>query len=223
MNSDAQLTADLNEARGSLRAANLEIRQLKADIHLREKEHQRTLMSESTDVRYRHHIQFVSGDDVAHLLKKDEEYGASWKRRGGVGAYMMMIRKIDRIVALIPEPDGHPTHGFDVFAMLADESVGGSEQLLDTMRDLRGYLTLIEAEHRVRTGDLSKQPVTYEEVMSTPPDLVCPGFSCGRIPVLQTAETTSCSAREAKANSQPTRSETATHGAEPSEDDDIPF
>lgn len=129
------------------------------------------------DVRYRNVIQLVASDDVNRLLKKDEEYGASWKRRGGVGAYMMMVRKIDRIMAIIPEPDGHPKHGFDIFAMLADEDVGGSERLLDTMRDLRGYLTLIEAEHMVRIGARVEQPVTYDEVMITPPDLMCP--DCG--------------------------------------------
>lgn len=115
--------------------------------------HLTQLQAPATDVRYRDIIQHVSRDDVSRLLAKDREYGASWKRRGGVGAYMMMIRKIDRVMAIIPEPDGHPKHGFDVFAMLVDESVGGSEQLLDTMRDLRGYLTLIEAEHRVRQED----------------------------------------------------------------------
>jgi hypothetical protein len=105
------------------------------------------------DTHYREQIPIVSASDVDRLLKKDQEYGASWKRRGGVGAFMMMVRKIDRIMTQIPEPDGHPKHGFDIFAILADEHADLSESLLDTLRDLRGYATLIEAEHLVRMKD----------------------------------------------------------------------
>lgn len=131
------------------------------------------------DTRYREQIPMVSAADVDRLLKKDQEYGASWKRRGGVGAFMMMVRKIDRIMAQIPEPDGHPKHGFDVFAILADEHADLSESLLDTLRDLRGYAMLIEAEHLVRIGDRTKQTLTLNEKKffgddQAAPDLICP-------------------------------------------------
>jgi hypothetical protein len=132
------------------------------------------------DTRYREQIPIVSASDVDRLLKKDQEYGASWKRRGGVGAFMMMVRKIDRIMAQIPEPDGHPKHGFDIFAILTNEHADLSESLLDTLRDLRGYATLIEAEHLVRMGDRTKQTLTLNEKKffgdnraQQAPDLIC--------------------------------------------------
>ena len=39
----------------------------------------------------------ISYDDVNKLEKAEESYGNSWKQRGGVGAFMMLARKWDRI------------------------------------------------------------------------------------------------------------------------------
>jgi len=86
----------------------------------------------------------IAAADAARLQQKDVEYGGSWLKRGGVGAYFVMVRKIDRLETQAAK------FGFDVFRALADTSSG--ESLVDTIRDLRGYLLLIEAEHEERTG-----------------------------------------------------------------------
>ena len=38
---------------------------------------------------------------VVTLVQKDHDYAGSWKKRGGVGAYMMLARKWDRIEAAV--------------------------------------------------------------------------------------------------------------------------
>ena len=39
----------------------------------------------------------IADADVRMLVKKEQEYGSSWKIRGGVGALMMLARKWDRL------------------------------------------------------------------------------------------------------------------------------
>jgi len=36
-------------------------------------------------------------DDVRELVEAEKSYGDSWRKRGGVGAFMMLARKWDRI------------------------------------------------------------------------------------------------------------------------------
>lgn len=125
----------------------------------------------NTDTRYRDLIHTVAKSDADRLLKKDTEYGASWKKRGGVGAYFTMIRKVDRLNTQLP----HAKHGYDILAAL-NEPTMGEESLLDTIRDLRGYLILIEAELLVRLSDdaiiqRAQKPVTnYAELLSAVSD-----------------------------------------------------
>lgn len=108
--------------------------------------------TKSSDVAYRDHLQVVADEDVREIIRKDMEYGASWKKRGGTGAFFSMIRKVDRLNAQMP----HPTHQYDIFAALMTLDVG-SESLADTCADLRRYLMLIEAECRARRADSAKQ------------------------------------------------------------------
>lgn len=76
--------------------------------------------------------------DVHVLKQKDKEYGSSWKRRGGVGAFMMLARKWDRL------ENAARLAGWDIFQiMLADRR---DEGVLDDIRDLRRYLLLVESE-----------------------------------------------------------------------------
>ncbi len=98
-----------------------------------------------SDIDYRKFIPIIAAEDTERVLKKDEEYGASWKKRGGVGAYMVMIRKVDRLEEQCKK------HGYDIFKAIQDRSTG--EGLLDTIRDLRSYLDLIEADVRANTFD----------------------------------------------------------------------
>jgi len=117
----------------------------------------------TTDIRYRDLIHTVAHEDAERLVRKDTEYGASWKKRGGVGAYFTMIRKVDRLNNLVPGQIG-----YDIFEHLAKLDVG-SESLLDTLRDLRGYLILIEAEHLVRMQDQTKITGHAQIETTTPP------------------------------------------------------
>lgn len=112
----------------------------------------------NTNTRYRDHLDAVADEDVVQVVLKDREYGASWKRRGGVGAFMMLARKWDRLdAALNPDrtqgdPREAPLSGvvsapipaWDIFtAAVADTRPEG---VIDDIRDLRRYLLLVEAE-----------------------------------------------------------------------------
>jgi hypothetical protein len=80
----------------------------------------------------------IAQEDVNTLRTAEESYGDSWKRRGGVGAFMMLARKFDRI------ENQSQKHGWDVFK--AGDVYTGDEGLLDDIRDLRRYLILVENE-----------------------------------------------------------------------------
>jgi len=83
-------------------------------------------------------IEGIAKDDVDTLISKGETYGDSWKRRGGVGAFMMLARKMDRLENMAKD------HGYDIFeAIKANPSEGG---IMDDIRDLRAYLILVESE-----------------------------------------------------------------------------
>lgn len=97
------------------------------------------------------HMDFVADlaqRDVEAVRAGEEQYQGSWKRRGGVGAFMMLARKWDRLegrVGCAPKlPDGGLGDRYDIFAhALADTRPEG---ILDDIRDLRRYLLLVEAE-----------------------------------------------------------------------------
>ena len=74
--------------------------------------------------------------DVVELINAEKTYGNSWKQRGGVGAFMMLARKWDRIENQVKE------HNWDVFKAL--EKDRDPEGLLDDIRDLRCYLLLVD-------------------------------------------------------------------------------
>ena len=98
----------------------------------------------------------IGNEDAAGLVEAQKQYGNSWKKRGGIGVFMMLARKWDRFEQRVQEaprfshgeeidplPDGDR---FDILAHLAaDDRVEG---LIDDIRDLRRYLTLVEAEAR---------------------------------------------------------------------------
>lgn len=84
----------------------------------------------------------VAESDVKILQRKDAEYGGSWKKRGGVGAFMMLARKWDRLEQQVA------VEGWDVFK--AAEEDRREEGVIDDIRDLRRYLLLVEAELQLR-------------------------------------------------------------------------
>ena len=119
----------------------------------------RTMIVNSKDAESNEFLKYLAGlangdipglkqfmQDLADLARKDvsglktahKSYKNSWKKRGGIGAYMMAIRKIDRMEARTER------YGWDIFkAILKDNR---REGVIDDVRDLRRYLLLIEAE-----------------------------------------------------------------------------
>jgi hypothetical protein len=86
----------------------------------------------------------LAAEDGKEVEARDKSYGSSWKKRGGVGAFMMLARKWDRI-----EKQAE-TNGWDIFTTIRrDPSANG---ILDDIRDLRRYLLLVEAELTPKVG-----------------------------------------------------------------------
>jgi phosphoribosyl-ATP pyrophosphohydrolase len=83
-------------------------------------------------------VEEVAKIDVEKLHKAEQSYGNSWKKRGGIGAFMMLARKWDRLEKQVTE------NSFDVF--LAAKKDTRAEGILDDIQDLRRYLMLVEAE-----------------------------------------------------------------------------
>lgn len=97
----------------------------------------------------------VARDDVAALEIAERNYGSSWKKRGGIGAFMMLARKWDRLEnALSPHTgrEGAKVHAqvdpYDIFKAIAADN--RPEGIIDDIRDLRRYLILVESEMRAR-------------------------------------------------------------------------
>ena len=80
--------------------------------------------------------------DVQVLEEKGKTYGDSWRKRGGVGAYMMLARKMDRIENICKE------RGWNVFEAFARNE----GDIVDDIRDLRRYLLLVDAYVGSRQG-----------------------------------------------------------------------
>ena len=82
-------------------------------------------------------IQNLANIDVAKLKHAQESYGDSWRSRGGVGAFMMLARKWDRI------ENQAIKEGYDIFKTINNDP--SSTGILDDIRDLRRYLLLVES------------------------------------------------------------------------------
>jgi hypothetical protein len=107
---------------------------------------------------YINRIMDIAHDDIRILKRKDAEYGGSWCKRGGVGAFMMLCRKWDRLEAAL-NPNAvkgdlreaplsavveAPIPAYDI--LMAGEMDSRDEGILDDIGDLRRYLILVEAE-----------------------------------------------------------------------------
>ncbi len=97
----------------------------------------------------------VAQNDLEALKRAETSYGDSWRRRGGVGAFMMLARKFDRI------EHQSQKHGWDVFE--AGEVYKGEAGLLDDIRDLRRYLLLVE-EYILTNTDTGSDVEEAEDV-----------------------------------------------------------
>ena len=90
-------------------------------------------------------VNVLANDDVSALHEAEKSYGDSWKKRGGIGAFMMLARKWDRIEKQAED------YTYDVFLALKEDN--REEGLIDDIRDLRRYLLLVEAEMALQNND----------------------------------------------------------------------
>jgi hypothetical protein len=102
---------------------------------------------------YLDQLQSVATSDIEAIKEKEKDYGASWKRSGGIGAFMTLARKWDRIKQRVTTRIDHPNGALevardDIFQHInADRRAEGA---IDNIRDLRRYLLLVEAEMAAR-------------------------------------------------------------------------
>jgi len=108
---------------------------------------------------YADRLEGIATNDAQVLREKDKEYGGSWLKRGGVGAFMMLCRKWDRLETQvskhIPDTDDGDDMdrihfpGVDRFDIIGHALKDRREEgILDDIGDLRRYLLLVEAEVR---------------------------------------------------------------------------
>ena len=89
-------------------------------------------------------VQSICINDHVSLCKSDESYGDSWKKRGGVGAFMMLARKWDRIENQVKQGEQFERYQeYDVFQAIEKDT--NPTGIIDDIRDLRRYLLLVEA------------------------------------------------------------------------------
>jgi hypothetical protein len=88
------------------------------------------------------YLGIVSEEDIAFVEMREKTYQGSWKKRGGVGAFMMLARKWDRMESMIAGGSAQ----YDIFAHIAAAPDGADGTMLAEVRDLRRYLLLVEAE-----------------------------------------------------------------------------
>ena len=100
-------------------------------------------------------VEKVAQVDVTKLHKAEQSYGNSWKQRGGVGAFMMLARKWDRLEKQVNESN------YDIF--LAAEKDTRAEGILDDIQDLRRYLMLVEAEIIRKETPKDQEPALFLE------------------------------------------------------------
>lgn len=109
------------------------------------------MLTVAVDEKLKKRIQHLAALDASVVVAKDAQYGSSWKRRGGVGAFMMLARKWDRIENFVR------AHGYDIFA-----TVEAEPSIVEDMMDLGCYMWLVRSEG-----------LLVEEVEVTAPDQFC--------------------------------------------------
>ena len=95
------------------------------------------------------HINYLSDvatADVDHVKLRENTYRGSWKKRGGVGAFMMLARKWDRLENIL----SGQVDKYDIFEAIEADPLGSDGSVLAEVRDLRQYLLLVEAEMMAR-------------------------------------------------------------------------
>lgn len=102
--------------------------------------------TEQAKPSYLKHLEDIALGDVLGLTTAQQSYGDSWKKRGGVGAFMMLARKWDRLEKALDPKQSEGAKAWDIFAAAIHDK--RPEGIIDDIRDLRRYLMLVEAELR---------------------------------------------------------------------------
>ena len=120
-------------------------------------------------------IMEVASYDAEALVHAQKTYKDSWKKRGGVGAFMMLARKWDRLETQVKN------FNYDIFDAIYNDP--SPEGVMDDIGDLRRYLFLVEAEIRREIGGFAlKAPQEAAEAFkgasgSNPPGTSVEGTS----------------------------------------------
>lgn len=112
------------------------------------------MTSEGT-TKHLEYLDAVALSDCEAVREKEATYQGSWKKRGGIGAFMMLARKWDRLEGMLNRGDR-----YDLFEHIIAQ--GGSDKdgmVLAEVRDLRRYLLLVEAEMAAR-GVIDLKPAS---------------------------------------------------------------
>lgn len=127
-------------------------------------------MAQHDPMEYLKHLHNVATQDVQALTRAAGDYGASFSKRGGVGHFMMMARKWDRMEQAMKNTALGEPPAYDIYAR-AEKDIR-PEGLIDDIRDLRRYLLLLEAEliaRGIRHEKLEKEkPGTITDVTGNP-------------------------------------------------------
>lgn len=92
-------------------------------------------------------LQPIADGDVSTIEQKERTYGDSWRRNGGIGAFMIFARKWDRIKQRVTTALPNAARDNILEHIAADTR---AEPILDDIRDLRQFLLLVEAEMAAR-------------------------------------------------------------------------
>lgn len=127
---------------------------------------------------YHRHLSDIVKADLEYIRVKDTQYNASWKRRGGIGAFFTIARPWDRLENIARTAAGlEYAAPYDIFGVIDYEGLEGPDgSLIACVRDLRRYLLLVEAEmqerlrerlHRKDVADTgaSREQMTEEELL----------------------------------------------------------
>ena len=99
----------------------------------------------------------LARNDINELIAAQQSYGDSWKKRGGVGAFMMLARKWDRIFNQTSKLS--PGN-----IVAAGAQCVGRDDMRDDVGDLRRYLLLVVGELAARDAEAGLE--THDEVWS---------------------------------------------------------
>lgn len=108
-------------------------------------------MSEDMYDRQRERLLLLAKTIAKFVADKDRHYGSSWRQRGGVGAFMVIARKWDRIeqACKLHSYDKRHQSPFDIFERFQHDD--RQETITDDVVDLIGYL-LVLLEHMIMLG-----------------------------------------------------------------------